>query len=319
MITESRWDGRPINKPGVYVGVPMQAYHSQSICVGTSVSSSGLRRVLEENGGSPAHFFAEWDGNPNAFEPEETKALIFGSAVHNLFLRDELFQAKFVIRPDRIPDEDGILRPWSGLGCSVKAREEWLRRARATGRAIMTIADVQKIKGMAESMKLQKLVSAGILSGRIERTIVWMDEKTGLWVKCRPDAIPTDSGDFADLKTTTSVHKIDLKRTITKYAYHQQGALICTGSRKVLKINPSSYSLVFVEKEIPYCVAVVTLTDEDLALGEQQNRRALDLIHACRKAKRWPGPGDYEDAYKLKLEDWYRKRAEKNEDESDAA
>lgn len=319
MFTETQWDGRPINRPGCYVGVPMQAYHSQSICVGTSVSSSGLRRVLEENSGSPAHFYCEWDGNPDAVEPEEKAHFILGRAVHHLMLGERQFSSHFIIRPNEIPDEQGVLRPWSGKGCSVKAREDWQERARATGRSILTLEQVQQIKGMAISLGMHPLVRAGILSGRIERTIVWQDEKTKLWVKCRPDAIPTDSGDFADLKTTNSVQYQDVRRAISDYAYHQQLALIREGAVRVLKMRPASFSLVFIEKKVPNCVRVVMLQDKDLALGEDQNRRALDLISSCIKAKHWPGPGDQEQASYVGLEDWYRKRVTRNEEEESAA
>lgn len=319
MFTEIPWNSRPISQPGCYVGVPMHAYHSQSICVDTSVSSSGLRRVLEENGGSPAHFYAESDINPNALEPEETDALILGRAVHHLLLGEKEFSAQFIIRPNQIPDENGVLRPWTGAGCSVKAREDWKARAQATGRTVLTIDMVEQIKGMALTLGLHPLVREGILSGRIERTIVWRDEVTGLWVKCRPDAIPTSSGDFADLKTTRSVQFQDVRRTIAEYAYHQQMALIREGAVRVLKVRPASFSLVFIEKKPPYCVRVVMLQDKDLALGEQQNRRALDLIASCIKAKHWPGPGDQEQASYVGLEDWYRARAKHMEKEDSAS
>lgn len=314
MIQELKWDGRPIGKPGVYVGVPMSAYHSQALCVGTSVSSSGLRRVLEENGGSPAHFFAEWDGNPEAIEPEEKAHFVFGRAVHHLMLGEASFSSHFIIRPREVPDEQGVLRPWSGKGSSTKGSQAWTEAAQKTGRTIVTLDQVQHIKGMAVALGMHRLVRAGILSGRIERTIVWRDEKTKLWVKCRPDAIPTDSGDFADLKTTLSVAGPDIRKALANYAYHQQMALIREGARKVLKIEPASFSLVFIEKKLPYCVRVAVLRAQDLDLGAEQNRRALDLIAECIKSKHWPGPGDREDAATFGLDDWYRKRAKREEE-----
>lgn len=318
MIIETRWDGKPISRPGIYVDVPMEFYHSQRICVGTSVSSSGLRRILEDNGGSPAHFYAEWDGNPDAVEPEEKQHLNFGRAVHHLMLGERSFSSQFIIRPNEVPDEDGVLRPWSGKGSSTKGSQAWTAAARETGRTILTMEQVQHIKGMSKALGLDRMVRAGILSGRIERTIIWRDEKTGLWIKVRPDAIPTDSGDFADLKTTISVQAADIRRAISNYAYHQQMALIREAARRVMKIEPASFSLVFIEKKLPYCVRVAVLRHEDLDLGMKQNRRAIDLVHTCIKEKRWPGPGAGEEASTFGLDDWYRKRAVKKAEEGAA-
>src|SRR6516165_9526480 len=69
-----KWDGKAISKPGIYSGIPLEVYHSQKICDGPSVSSTGLRRTLEINGGSPLHFWDEWSGNPDCAEPEDKPA-----------------------------------------------------------------------------------------------------------------------------------------------------------------------------------------------------------------------------------------------------
>jgi hypothetical protein len=57
--------GMIISEPGIYRDVPMSVYHSQEICDGPSISSSGLRRIWNE---SAAHFFSDWDGNPEREE-----------------------------------------------------------------------------------------------------------------------------------------------------------------------------------------------------------------------------------------------------------
>lgn len=288
------WDGKPISKPGMYAGIPMDVYHSQAICVGTSVSSSGLRKVLSENKGSPAHFFDQWDGNPNRDEPDDKAHFVLGRAVHHLMLGQPNFAREFIIRPDEIADpKTGEMKKWHG---GRDACKDWIERAQRTGRTILSSDQVQDIKGMAMRLGSNPDINPpegnGILSGQIERTIIFRDNKTGLFVKVRPDAIPTASGDFSDLKTTTSIQTLDVMRSITDFAYHQQMALIRTAAREVLKIEPSSFSLVFQEKKRPYCVRIVMLKRERLDLGEKQNRIALDLIARCIKEKHWPGPSE---------------------------
>src|SRR5215475_1363359 len=124
------WSGERIAEPGIYANVPLEVYHSQQICDGPSVSSSGLRRALEENSGSPAHFFCEWSGNKDAVEPAEKKAWTFGRACHHLMLGQPHFGQEFVLRPDEIPDKHGIMTSWHG---NKDVCRQWLAQAAAGG------------------------------------------------------------------------------------------------------------------------------------------------------------------------------------------
>ncbi len=312
-----KWDGQPIITPGIYGDVPLTIYHSQLICDGPSVSSSGLRRVLERNGGSPAHFYNEWSGNPDCEEQEDEKRqFIVGRAVHHLLLGEVGFTKAFCVRPAAVPNrENGSLTAWQGNRLECRAwmaddieqvanfhpkLKDWFAANRPNGRSILFQEDIDNIRGMAINVGLHPEVNIqykpgrfySLLNGHIEKSFFWKDKATGLWCKARPDAIPTDSGDFADLKTTTSVGQIPLMRSITDFAYHQQAAMIAEGAQQCAGIDLSSYTLVFVEKKRPYCVRPVPLEAEDIALGHAQNRLALDLIARCIRDKRWPGPGD---------------------------
>ena len=275
-----KWTGGTISDPGIYEGVPLEFYHSQKICPGPSVSSSGLRRVLEVNGGSPAHFFSESSMNPNHIEATDNKAFILGRAAHHLMLGQPNFARLFAIRPDEFPDY------------RTKVAREWRDETIANGITPLTDDDVEAIRGMAGSLGSHPLVNQGLLSGDVERSLFWQDKPTGMWLKARPDAIPTDSGDAADLKTTPSVSWPDLVRTISDFAYHQQAALIGEAFKVCLGLELTSFSLVFVEKKPPYCSRVVMLKDDDIALGHRQNHKALKLIAECIARKHWPGPGE---------------------------
>ena len=295
-----KWDGKTISKPGIYSGIPLNIYHSQWICDGPSVSSSGLRRVLEINGGSPAHFYDEWSGNPQAAEPEDKPHFLLGRAAHFLFLegskRGGAFSKSFAIRPDDFPDYRS------------KAARDWRDDQTARGRMPLTGEQVEAITGMAMQIALAPL-AISLLTGRIEQSLFYRDSKTGLWVKARPDVIPNDSGDYADLKTTTRTSFPLLMNTVGSCAYHQQAAVIREASAQVLGLGMTSFSLVFVESKRPHCVRIVVLDPRDIDLGHRQNRRALDLIADCIKHKRWPGPGDGH-IVTIPLTEKYRESAE---------
>ncbi len=163
------------------------------------------------------------------------------------------------------------------------------------------------IRGMARSLAGHPLIDAGILNGGIERTLAWKCKETGIWLKARPDATPNESGDFADLKTTTSVQSADLARTIAEYGYHQQAALISAAWVALTGHDIQSFSFVFVEKTPPYCTRIVTLRDEDLARGERQNLIATKIFAKCMETGEWPGPGGADAEY-LGLPEWKQKQ-----------
>jgi hypothetical protein len=58
------WKGQQIGTAGMYRDVPLEKYHGAGICAGPSVSSTGLRKIVNQ---SPAHYF---DGSPYNPKPE---------------------------------------------------------------------------------------------------------------------------------------------------------------------------------------------------------------------------------------------------------
>lgn len=303
-MKQIQWSGALIDKPCVVKGVPIDEYHSQNLLPGPSVSSSNLRRVLEVNGGSPAHFFSEWSGNPRRVEPSAKTHLTFGRAVHLLMLGEGQFSESFAVRPTQ----------WDSW--RTQAAKDWREATMATGRSVLTDGDLDAIREMAEALGRDPLVRQGLLGGQIERSFFWQDRETGLWCKARPDAVPTDSGDFADYKSTTSVQYDDLAKAVRSYAYHQQAALIIEGAKLVAGIDATSFTFCFQEKTPPYCVRCLQLKPEAIALGHRQNRVARHLIAGCLNSGYWPGPGEG-NIVSVDLGTYYHERADRDLEELD--
>jgi hypothetical protein len=281
-----KWDGAPISRPGLYSGIPMSAYHSGKLCIGPSISSSGLRTIFGE---SEAHFFDGYALNPNCAPRVESEAFTLGRATHHLLLGENFFARDFVVRPEKAPDG----RAWNGNNLTC---QKWIDEQKSAGRTVLSGIMVEKIKGMAVSLGKEPLVRAGALNGLIETTMAWPDKETGVWLLARPDVIPTDSGDYCDLKTTASVQYRDLVRSLGEYGYHQQGALVRDGHRILFGQDISSFSNYFIESTRPYCARLMQLKIEDLDLGAQQNRNALRRFVAAMNSGEWPGPGGRQDA-----------------------
>lgn len=293
-MTEIKYTGQKITLPGCYVDMPMEAYHGQP-CDGPSVSSSGLRTIWSE---SPAHFYARSSLNPNR-KPEQPKdAFSLGRLAHKLLLegRDGL-EKDFAIRPDH----------WDSW--RTKDSQTWKAEQIAAGKTVVTEDDLIDVVGMAESLARHPLVKAGILDGAVERSLIWKDPETGIWLKSRPDVIPNASGIVADLKTTSSVTDEALAKSLGSFGYHCQGALVGDGLKEVYGLDMEAFALVWAEKVEPYCTRVTTLVPEDLERGRLQNRAALRSLARCLDTGKWPGPGgDREDAVYLSLPAYAAKR-----------
>ncbi len=285
-------EGQLITENGIY-DLSMEQYHGQP-CDAPSISSSGLRKIWNE---SPAHFWDECSLNPDRAEPEDKPHFNIGRAAHHLlFLGREGFENEYAVRPECWTDYK-----------KADARA-WRDGVLACGMTPLLPSEMDAIVRMASSLGRHPLVKAGILDGYVERSLIFKDPETGIWLKARPDCIPNDSGDFSDLKTTTSVDDDALRRTIADSGYHVQAALVGMAYRTLFKREMQSFSLVFVEKKRPFCVRVVALTDEDIHRGEKQIHASLRLFKQCLEAGEWPAQGNQNDAQYFPLPTWATNR-----------
>lgn len=299
--------GAKITEPGIYPSIPLPIYHGD-LCDGVSASHSSLERIFTK---SPLHFWDKFYGNPDHEPDDPTQAMNLGRASHHLFLGERNFQKEYIRRPERYLGEK-----WQGNRTVCK---DWVADKQKAGLTILTPEQIDSIARMKVALEHEPMIKAGLLSGRIEQSFIWIDAETGIWMKARPDAVPSD-GDFADLKVVADISEEGLERSIAEYGYHRQGALILEGASKLMGLplkfrgpgegEGMSHSLVFVESKRPHAVEIVTLRPPDLQRGMDENRAARRLLRRCLDADHWPGPsGEQKDARYLGLSPW---RAERN-------
>jgi hypothetical protein len=284
-----------IREPGAY-RISMEVYHGQP-CEGPSISSSGIRTIVNE---SPWHFWSQSNLNPNRYpETEQSDALTLGKATHALVLGDEVFDEHFIYVPGdapRRPTQQQITAYEQGRSTDVgKQSVEWWRdfEVRAAGRALLTDTQIQHIGYMAENVRKSPEAMLALTGGLTEVSLIWRDEITGVWLKSRPDVIPDNGWDAADLKTFAPRHKdlgFAVQRAITDHGYMMQMALAAMGAEAVFGVSTSEYVLVFVQSSPPYCVIPVRLDEEALYLGKVLCRHGIDTFARCLDRNEWPGP-----------------------------
>jgi hypothetical protein len=299
------WDGQPIKNPGIYNGIPIEAYHSGEICVEPSISSSHLRKIYSPHPqvtASPAHYWCRSPYNPerSVEDDEESKALLLGRAAHHLLFAQEDFRKSFAIRPVTI----------NGESCNRVTRQGklWHQRQEDAGLTIITQDQLAAIKGIGRELFKESLVQRGLLNGNVECSWFWK-HASGVWLKIRPDASPKDSLNYVDLKLTRSIMWPSLQYTIRDYGYFMQAGLVAMGVKAITGQNLETFSLVFAENTEPHCIEIVTFKDGDIKRGVDACEIAIAKFNKCWVEKRWPGPrGDREEAQWIEMTEFDQKR-----------
>lgn len=291
-------DTEQVTEPGAY-RMSMDLYHSQRVCPGLSISSTGVRAAALQ---SPHAFWKSFAGNPNRYpEKDPSDSLILGRAAHSLILGDEVFDETFAFVPADAPprptatqikayERDGV---WSE---SAAPRAEFWEAfdAKAKGKLLLPAEQVQKIQYMAENLAANPLAMEVLRSDLIEISLIWQDEETGLWLKSRPDCIPTNGADFSDLKTTSPKGRdivLSCQRAITDFGYHLQMAMAAMGAEQVFGTSASDCVLVFCQTSEPYEVVPIRLDEECLYIGKVMVRHGINRIAHGFKTGDWPGAG----------------------------
>lgn len=280
--SERDWDGQPISEPGIYRKVPMDAYHGQ-LTVGPSISSSGLREIENK---SPLHYWATSYLNPDRPEEDSSPTLDFGRAVHTLLLSEDGFRDDYVVRPETYEDDKGNWKPWSG---NANVCKDWLARRKAEGKTVLLKSQVDDIHGMADRISRNQ-IAVDLLRGRIERSIITKD-RTGIWLKSRPDSIPVDTM-IADLKTCSDASQVAISRSIINYGYLQQMALAISSLEEVGRSRVDEAVLLFVETTYPYAFNIKPLDNGDIYTAMRLNRRAINTFARCLAENDWPTYAD---------------------------
>lgn len=291
-------DGKTVTEPGAY-RCSMDHYHTQEICPGPSVSSTGIRKLAMQ---SPHAFWKTWNGNPHRYpKKDESPSLILGKAAHALILGDEVFDDKFIFVPDDAPPRptttqiknyvrDGV---WSESAEPRAAFWEKFDR-RAGERLLLTSDQMENITYMAENLAANPLAVEMLRSEFIEISMIWQDPITGIWVKSRPDCLPTNNYDFADLKTFAprgSDLILSAQRSVTDYAYAMQMALAIEGAEHTLGTTAKTCALVFIQSTEPYEVIPVEIDAESLYWARVLIRDGLDRMKHGLDTGEWPGVG----------------------------
>lgn len=266
-----------ITEPGAYPGIDGERYHAEEICDGPSISSSGIKLITRR---SPAHFWAQSPHNPRRVVRKDTRPFRIGRGLHDLLLVQGALPANYHLVPDGF--NASHTNKWSD---SLPA---W-REAREAGKTILSVGEFRTIQAMAESVSKHELANALLTAGTPEMTLAARDPKTGVWLRARPDVLPTVMEIIPDVKTAEDASLEAYERAATQNGYFQSAAHYIDVIDLVYGEAKRRFVLVTVEKHLPHCVVIDHLDDDDLNQARMLNRKAIDQFADCTRTGNWYG------------------------------
>lgn len=227
-----------------------------------------------------------------AFERNEPKAqtadMRLGTLVHSLLLENE----SPVVQIPRELLGKGPRGP--NTACNTKAAKDWREAAESRGLLVMSPDEVEIAEAMANSVRGRLAAWLSRPSQR-EQSVHWIDERTGLELKCRPDWL-IENGETVfvlDLKTTESNQPRKFKRSIEDYGYHVQAAMYSDGVREITG-KLTEFYFVGVEKEPPYVCCIHEIAPDSLRMAHGLYRDALNDLRECLASGNFSDPWEEE-------------------------
>lgn len=242
--------------------------------------SSWSHSQLEDLIASPTLFYGRHVEEPPTFPRKESSAFDLGTAVHAALLGDG--EDPFVVIPDRVLSKAGrrVGSLWQAF------------RDEHAGQVLLKPEEAAVPTAMIESVHREPAAMdrLGVTwPGQNETSLRGRDTKTGLLVRARPDRyiVRKEQSALIDVKTTSKFDAFG--KQFRDYGYHRQLAWyasllepFCFGWPVV------EFTLIVVETVVPYRCVVYVIEPEAIALGNHQNRAALDDL-----------------ARRLEEDDWY--------------
>jgi hypothetical protein len=255
-----------ITRPGLYPELTNEQYHADPV-EGGSLSASGAKTILK----APAKFHYQRS------HPVYKNEFDFGSVAHALALGDNTVSIDVLDFKDR-------------RTAGYKAAEE---AAREAGSVPILKKDYAVIEDMVTALHAnQDAMDLLSIPGKPEQSAFWKDERTGIWRRARFDRLPSsDSPIFAlvDYKTAASSDPDKFAKAAADFGYHMQAAWYCDAVRALDLHADPAFVFVVQEKEPPYIVTVIQLTEAATDLGSRQNAKAIDRYIECTTSGIWPG------------------------------
>lgn len=253
-------------KNGVY-DISSEDYHASA-----GVSRSALMAMTK----TPYHYYYEYLSG-KARPREATPAMITGELVHTLVLEPLKYRDKFYV----MPKLDKRTTAGKQLHAACLLEKDF--------RITVSEDQVEEANAMANGVRENSVANVLIMeNGKVEQSIYFTHEPTGLQCKVRPDS--WTGSVIVDLKTSADAGFRGFQSSAYKYGYYLQAGMIYCGLKSI-GIDMESFVFVVVEKSPPYATAIYTLDPDALDFGVNQFNELMARLKHCCSEDKWPAFG----------------------------
>ncbi len=283
-------EGMKITKPCIIRGMPNEVYHKMP-----ALSNSGLKTLLD----CPSKYYYKYLSGE--YIPKEKPYFKIGKAAHSYILegRKKFLKTYWTNPYYKLTKEEKIALlnsiGYDGNLKSLKVDEinELLFELNGIEKKEieLTPLELNQVILMARAINNDtKAKNALSAKGESELSLFWQDEKTGVWLKCRPDFLPYDCKNVPDYKTTDSAKPELFYNSFFKYGYFVQAAMYRMGIKAVCDIDVENFFFIVQEKEAPYVTQIYNPEIEGLITwGEKVIYSGLEKYLECKKNDLWEG------------------------------
>lgn len=271
------------NTEGVFPGLSAEEYRAAP-----GISQSMLKAFAAEP--TPKHY------QESLTRPKKvTEAMEFGTILHTAILTPDQLVGSYFLRPYTYPSKDGY-KPWDGRATYCK---EW--RKKCYGKPIIDLEQEGRIPCIVDTVMELPVAGDIIRTGQKEVSFFKKDEESGLLLKCRVDAIATDTDGYT--------HLVDLKKVRRGYATEERFGVQCVdlgydiqAASYIYITGAYRFMFVAMEEDPPFEAATWVLDQGDIEEGMRKYRTMLNSYSDYFKDYTCAG---YERAVKrLKLPAW---------------
>lgn len=278
-----------IAEPGAYPDIDIEDYHrNPNLLPGPSLSASGAKTIINK---SPFHFWSDSPLNPNPPEREEKPHFAIGKMAHD-----------WLLTPDRIGEKYHITPAGFNESYTKKfaAEIEEVKAAREAGKTILKFQEAETVQRVADAIGMNDVAKLAMKGGDTEVTLAWQDKETGVWLRCRPDFLPSSVRRGAEVRAVSDLKFMapeycsphGFSNAIRRFGYHLAAAFYFEGIAAIYGHAPTHWIHIIVEKEFPFSISLYPLPQADIERGKHQMRMAVRRFADCLAADRWPSYAD---------------------------
>lgn len=265
-------------------------YHSSA-----GVSRSALWKLRK----SPYHYWHEYI-NPDFVKPDPTEAMHFGSLVHTMVLEPEKLAEEYIVKPELTPLPPALKLKDVGKEAfeANKSERESIRVANdmvmeqfnkeSDGKIVVSVDDYKKAQDMAQSVMNHETAKGLINGAKVEHSIYFTHQPTGLQAKVRPDAWLGSI--VTDLKTTRDASFRAFQSEAYRSGYFLQAGMIYE-ALKSIDVKMEQFVFSCIEKSEPYLNAIYILDDAAVDYGINLFDKLMAKLKSCLDADEWPDYG----------------------------